>query len=58
MSKLTEAQKVRKVRTIVRRTRAAEDLVKADAPSRSTGIRNVYKASHTALAEIEAVLKS
>jgi hypothetical protein len=48
--------KLRKIKTIIRRARGREELLRAEAPSRSTGIRNVYKESHDALAEIEALL--
>lgn len=51
-------RKLKQIETIIRRTRRKSEILRAEAPSRSTGIRNVYKESHDALAEIEAVLKS
>lgn len=49
-------QQLDEIKTIIRRARSREKLLRAEAPSRSTGIRNVYRESHEALAEIEAVL--
>jgi hypothetical protein len=54
--KKTPEQKLRQIKTIVKRTRSREELLRAEASSRSTGIRNVYRESHDALAAIEAVL--
>lgn len=54
---LTDQQKVRRVRRLIQGFRDSEGLVRLAAPSRSTGIRNVYKGGYDLLAEIEEALK-
>lgn len=58
MALTPEQKKIRAVRKIIRDVREEEGVLRTQAPSRSTGIRNVYKASHEALAAIETVLKA
>lgn len=55
---MTKEQKIlRQVRAIIRDLRAEEAAIKSGSASRSTGIRNVYKAGYTAISEIERAVR-
>lgn len=49
-------KKVRDAKRVIKGFRASEDDLRADASSRSTGVRNVYKGGYEALAKVEELL--
>lgn len=57
MPPLTDEQKkIRNAKREIKRFRADEQALRDDAPSRSTGIRNVYKGGYDVLAKVEEIL--
>lgn len=49
-------KKVRDAKRVIKQSREREEDLRSSAPSRSTGIRNVYKQSHETLARVEEIL--
>lgn len=52
-----EQKLLREVRKIIRTLREEEAAIRADSSSRSTGIRNLYKAGYKAVEDIERAVK-
>lgn len=57
MPQTPEQKLISDIKKIIKATRAKEEIVRTEAPSRSTGIRNVYKNGHDALGEIETLIR-
>lgn len=51
-----EQKKIRDAKKAIKGFRSTEEVTRIEAPSRSTGIRNVYKGGYEALARVEAIL--
>lgn len=57
MPQTPEQKLIADIKKVIKATRAKEEILRAEAPSRSTGIRNVYKGGHDALGEIEQLIR-
>ncbi len=56
MALTREQKRVRDAKRVIKAFRASEEVLRAGAPSRSTGIRNVYKGGYEALQRVQEIL--